>query len=155
MYKIKQFVNSEVCLKCRGCCRFNSRLWIPCLLKQDKQNLKIQAISAHKNGDNYRCPFLIQDNNHCRVYKLRPLECRLYPYLLNRCGESLDLVAHLACPYLQDNLSSKAFDEYCRDLTRFFKDPEVLSMLKAEWESLRCYPQDEILVIEKDILAKD
>jgi len=155
MFKIKQFVNSKFCLKCRGCCRFNSELWIPCLLKQDKQNLKIQAISPAKNEDNYRCQFLIQDKNQCRIYNLRPFECQLYPYLLNKQGGSLDLVAHLSCPYLQNNLNSKAFGEYCRNLTRFFKDPEVLNVLKAEWETFRCYPQDELLVIEKNILAKE
>jgi Fe-S-cluster containining protein len=49
-----------------------------------------------KNG---LCKFL--DGNKCSIYEIRPLECRLYPYILHYENSEVVLKLHNDCPQKQ------------------------------------------------------
>lgn len=151
---IKQFVPQEICLKCLGCCRFKEpdSVWLPCLLDEEIQDLldkkippaaismdnKIQPI-PHPAGDGFICGFFDAQNNKCRIYDFRPFECQLYPFLLNLRGKKIILTADLNCPYIKENLNSKAFEEYIDYLTPFLNSPAQIKMLKNNPQLLKTY----------------
>ena len=115
---IKQFVPSEICLSCQGCCRFKEEYspWAPRLFTCDIQALLEHAIppslitqektirllpvgpvQQHCSGEGFICPFLGKENK-CKIYEFRPFECQLYPFLLHREGQSLYLALDIQCP---------------------------------------------------------
>jgi len=49
---------------------------------------------GRKNGV---CAFL-DYNDRCMVYDLRPIECKLYPWILYWDGDKLDVKLHDGCP---------------------------------------------------------
>jgi len=44
-----------------------------------KKNGKITLIEIQKKENDYWCVFL-DKNKHCKVYQVRPMQCRTYPY---------------------------------------------------------------------------
>ncbi len=109
----KQLVTSEYCLQCRGCCRFHlpDSVWSPGLTDEDIRNIQGMAysgacITADKRirlvGDRadagFLCPFLSAESNTCGIYAVRPFECRLYPFVINRRGTKVYLSVDMNCP---------------------------------------------------------
>ena len=105
MIDIEPFVPQEVCLACRGCCRYaaSDSSWSPLFLFSEIQeltekNILPSCLFAHRNqasgrparidllaGEaNFLCPCLDPGKNVCRIYPHRPLECRFYPFLLTK-----------------------------------------------------------------------
>ncbi|MBU1124991.1 MAG: YkgJ family cysteine cluster protein, partial [Candidatus Omnitrophica bacterium] len=92
--RFNQFVPQEFCLKCQGCCRFAEAdsVWAPCLLDEEIQDLldnkELPAVMislerrirpvAHQGHENFLCPFLVMEDNACKIYDIRPFECQLY-----------------------------------------------------------------------------
>ena len=160
---IKQFVPSEVCLKCLGCCRFKEldSAWSPCLLDEealtlvDKEGIpaasisidrKLQLIPA-KNQEGFFCPFLSSKDNKCQIYHLRPFECQIYPFLLSMRNKKILLTLDLNCPYVKDRIKSPEFNEYIAYLTKYLNSPEQLRTLKDNPQILQAY-EDVLDVVE-------
>ncbi|MBN1586159.1 MAG: YkgJ family cysteine cluster protein, partial [Candidatus Omnitrophica bacterium] len=75
------------CLDCRACCRFQEPHsdWAP-------PEYTPQKDPAAKPGEAcYACPQLDRPSHHCKVYEQRPLDCRLYPFMILRQGEEVSL----------------------------------------------------------------
>lgn len=151
---IKQFVTQEACLKCQGCCRFTQAdsCWLPCLLDEDiarlrKENIPAAVISAAKKiipiplpaEGIYLCPFLNIKDNRCRIYDLRPFECRLYPFLLNLKKDALYLAADLNCPFLKERRGSEEFKQYIGYLAGLLESEEYQAVLKNNPQVLQTY----------------
>ena len=151
---IKQFVPQEVCLKCLGCCRFAKAdsVWSPCLLEEEIQDFldkKIPpaAISLERKillvpnpkEEGYLCPFLELSGNKCKIYSFRPLECQLYPFLINLRRGKILLTIDLNCPYAKENLNTKECKEYIEYLTSYLNSPEQLELLKDNPQILQAY----------------
>ena len=132
---IKQFVPSDFCLKCRGCCRFKeaNSVWNPCLLDEEIQLLmdkpgipaatisidrRIQSI-ANPDGVDFLCPFLETLDNKCKIYNTRPFECQLYPVLLNLRKGKVLLTVDLNCPYVEEQINSQQAKDYILYLTNY------------------------------------
>ncbi|MFH2144525.1 MAG: YkgJ family cysteine cluster protein [Candidatus Omnitrophota bacterium] len=153
MLSLKQFVSSEFCLNCRGCCIFKNDLWRPHLLDEERQILAKNEVQTGKEGESLVCEFLIRKEHKCRIYGKHPLECRLYPFLLvstdnNACG----LAAHLACLYVQNRLDTDEFNRYVAYLTdEWAKDAGVLKILKEQKRIFRSYPKEELKLLKEDI----
>ncbi len=145
---LKQFVPSEICLKCDGCCRYKepSSAWRPKLGLRDQESLAelitagdvldkgyittIQACGQHF------CRFLNQGDNTCSIYAKRPFECLLYPFIISQTPEAVKVYVHLSCPFVQDHLSHEDYDAYVAYLKGFFRREDVrgfLSANKAMW----------------------
>lgn len=136
---IKQFISSSVCLKCHGCCRFSSAqsVWLPRPLKEEK---KIKLIFNPKQG-NFTCNFLKLAENKCKIYKQRPFECQLYPFLINRAGKKIFLAVDLNCPFSVEKLKSKKFKAYVKYLTCLLNQPRWQKTLKANPQIIQAYPK--------------
>lgn len=142
MFKVKQFVSSSFCLKCEGCCRFSQRntVWSPHLLKEEKEKLgkKISLLSNPK-ARNFICAFFDIQNNKCKSYALRPFECWLYPFLINRKNHKVFLAVDLRCPYIEKKLESQGYKKYINHLTRFFRSPGIIKILKNNPKIIQIY----------------
>ncbi|MBU1727323.1 MAG: YkgJ family cysteine cluster protein [Candidatus Omnitrophica bacterium] len=164
---IKQFVPSEVCLKCKGCCRFREidSVWAPCLMDEeiqdflDKESLPPAFISMDKRirpisnplaqerpeEPGYTCAFFDIDKNMCKIYDERPFECRLYPFLLSMRNKKVLLTVDLNCPYAQEKLKTPEFKEYADYLTSYLNQPATIRLLTDNPHLLQAY--EEVLDI--------
>lgn len=166
---IKQFVPQEVCLKCKGCCRYSERnsAWAPCLLDEEIQDLlgkdiPAASISADRRlclilaQDNHRieadffCPFLEIQENKCKIYEFRPFECQVYPFLICAKDKKILLTVDLNCPYVKQRLNSKELKEYIEYLSSFLNSPKQLKILRDNPQILQAY--EEVLdIVELEI----
>jgi Fe-S-cluster containining protein len=146
MLDLRQFVTSDVCLQCKGCCRYAQAdsAWSVVLLEEEKQALNIDKISLVSAEGVFLCSFLNPQDNHCSIYSQRPMECRLYPFLLNRCHGGLYLAVDLKCPFAKGNLKSVQFREYCAYLISVLEKTPFVEALKANQGSFQYYPEKEI-----------
>jgi len=127
---IKQIILKNFCLNCRLCCRFNEpdSVWVPHLLAAEKKRLnedKIKLIFSEKEKV-YLCSFLEPETNKCKIYKNRPLECQLYPFLINLKDKKIFLSLDLRCPYIKERLNSSQVKEYINYLCGFLKGSKKL-----------------------------
>ena len=130
---LKQFVPSEVCMACDGCCRFKEEKsqWRPKLASFEKSQFPASAIDQNsflktspcQNG--YQCQFLDGKTNSCRVYDNRPFECQLYPFILTKKDNRPALDVHHNCPYVQQNRDKTYFQEHADYLKQFFRRQDM------------------------------
>lgn len=159
---IRQIVPSEVCLQCRGCCRFAQEHspWTPSLLKEEAgrfigQGIPAAAIMSDKKVpltyDQPRvggcvCAFLDADSNACRMYLQRPFECRLYPFLLSRRLSKVFLSLDRNCSYARSRGNDREFDDYIRQLAGFFAGPRGMALLRNNPHIVQDYPGVEDII---------
>ena len=162
---IKQFVPSDYCLnKCRMCCRFSQQesVWSPCLLDKEieelpKHNIPASVITPgkkirlapfpEKNNSNlpahigpiFVCPFLNTQNNKCEIYVLRPFECQLYPFLINKKDKKVFLSVDLGCPYAKENINSAGFQEYTQRLFELLNKADYLGAIRKNPQIIQAY----------------
>ncbi|MCX5714566.1 MAG: YkgJ family cysteine cluster protein [Candidatus Omnitrophica bacterium] len=151
---IKQFVPSEYCLKCKGCCRFKEAdsVWVPCLLDEEIQELldkKIPsaAISRERRlmavpdpcAEGSICPFLSAQDNECRIYGGRPFECQLYPFIINMRNKKILLTVDLNCPYIEEKINTQEFKEYVEYLAGLLNSAPYLKLFKDNPHILQAY----------------
>jgi len=147
LFRIKQYVSGDSCARCLGCCRYNCSpsIWAPVLLEEEKRALNLPRIELVVYQQSYVCCFLNPQSNLCRIYAQRPLECRLYPFLLNRCGNKLYLGFDSRCPGAAGKIDSQEFKKYLEYLTRYLGKAAVLNMLRKNRAAFSSYPAEEIL----------
>jgi len=149
---LKQFVPSEVCLKCDGCCRYKSAdsIWRPKLGQGDRENLGT-LINAQDTLDSegyiktiqscgeHFCRFLNSKDNTCGIYTKRPFECSLYPFIISQESDALKVYVHLSCPYIQDHLPKDEYQKYVTYLKEFFDQPKTRAFLILNRSSFHDY----------------
>lgn len=166
---IRQFIPQEVCLKCQGCCRFAKQdsVWSPCLLDEEIQELldkdmpaamisidrKIRPV-AYPDKEGFICAFFDPKENKCKIYDFRPLECQLYPFLINLRSKKVILTVDLNCSYVKEKLNSKEFKEYTEYLVNFFNSPAQIKILKDNPQIIQAYEELSDL-IELELFDKD
>jgi Fe-S-cluster containining protein len=130
-----------------GCCRYNSNssIWSPNLLEQEKRELGLEKIELIPINESYICRFLNLENNQCRIYKKRPWECRLYPFLLNYRGQKLYIGVDLGCPFIKDKINSEKFKRYLNYLNRYLLKPSVSSTLNRNRKLFPSYPAEQVV----------
>jgi Fe-S-cluster containining protein len=140
---MKKFLLSDVCLSCDGCCRFDREKsdWRPKVGKVEAEALSENGMKAavEKGGylqdklcrDIYACTFFNLDDTTCTIYPTRPFECRLYPFVLTKKNGQQSVCVHLNCPYVDKNKGSEAYAEHIAYLKEFFREPEVVSLLRG------------------------
>ena len=153
---IKQFVPQEVCLQCKGCCRFSEQdsVWSPCLLDEEMQALidkdlpsafisgqrKILPVPCQKDN-NYVCPFLDLAASTCRIYNSRPFECQLYPFLISLRGKKVFLTVDINCPYVKEKMNTKELKDYAEYLFSFLNSPEQIHILRDNPHLIQAYEE--------------
>jgi len=161
---IGQFVKSDYCMNhCRLCCRFSQpqSVWSPALLDSEIRELTCQgvppsAITADKKirliplgedrqdlplhvGAIFACPFLGKDDNKCKIYPRRPLECQLYPFLINSRDKKVYLSADPGCPYVKESLGGEEFKKYSQGLYQLLSRTDFLKAVKDNPQIVQVY----------------
>jgi hypothetical protein len=165
---LQQFVPSEVCLKCDGCCRYKEpdSAWRPKLGQEDQSNLAALITAADvldKQGyiktiqscGEHFCRFLNGGDNTCGIYTKRPFECSLYPFIISQETDAVKVYVHLACPYVQEHLPRANFDAYVVYLKEFFHlapTIEFLSRNKAMFHDYSVYAPELLHLFDLSFL---
>lgn len=146
---MKQFLSSDVCLSCEGCCRFDKEKsdWRPKVGKSeeppivenlsDKQNAELKPHLFEKGGyiqdklchGLFTCVFFNSEDTTCGIYQNRPFECRLYPFVLTLKNNKPVVCVHLTCPYIQTEKDSPKYHEYVSYLKNLFQEEKTQSLL--------------------------
>ena len=146
MFDINEIIPEEFCLKCDGCCRFAevNSAWFPHLLKAEEKIIPKDKfrITANKKDQNFICGFLNAKNNKCKIYGIRPFECCLYPFLLNRDAESgkILLAVDTNCPFVKENLKKSEFKKYTEYITTLFNSLDFSELMKNNPQIIQSYP---------------
>ncbi|OGX23704.1 MAG: hypothetical protein A3J51_06400 [Omnitrophica WOR_2 bacterium RIFCSPHIGHO2_02_FULL_45_21] len=135
--QLKQFVPSDFCLKCHGCCRFseNPSIWAP------------SGYGLVRNGEEFLCVNLNPEDNRCKIYGRRPLDCRLYPFLLSKKGNALKLSLHKTCVFIDEKKSGTAdIQRYVEYLKEKLSRGQFISLIRDNPEIAADYQENvEIL----------
>ena len=86
-------------------------------------------LKFHSQENKYLCSFFNIEQNSCDIYKNRPFDCQLYPFLLNFKKEELFLAVDLNCPFVEKNSTSQLFQDYVEYLKDLFKSSPVKEMI--------------------------
>ncbi len=150
---VPQIVPQEWCLKCRICCRFpdsdtekvQAPTWSPSEAKwayaaggepswfKKTDSSPTLLPKLHSCGEGYRCPAFKPELNTCSIYESRPLDCRLYPFVLTRdpSGTKVVLAMDTKCPYLEEHGKDPAVAAYSIELAGYLESPIGLAYLKT------------------------
>lgn len=145
---LKQYVPSEVCLSCDGCCRFKDGQsdWRPKVADEEMASAVKEGLASHiffkevlDEGHQIKtirchdgahiCRFFFLEGNVCTIYAFRPFECQLYPFVLMRQNDKIVLAVHLNCPHIQATHPSADFDRYVAYLQQFFQQKNVMQFI--------------------------
>ncbi|MBF0122207.1 MAG: DUF2156 domain-containing protein [Candidatus Omnitrophica bacterium] len=140
---LKQFVPSDYCRSCRGCCVFHDAdsIWGPHVVPAEAKDIIRLGFGAELSSDrrhlltepagaSHRCACLGISDHLCRIYQNRPFECSLYPFVISYEQGRLRVYAHLACPFIQDKFHSAQGQEYLLYLREYFSQPVALKILR-------------------------
>lgn len=153
----EQFVPSNVCLQCDGCCRFKEpgTIWRPKLTDEETQviqrsDLSEKIFSSESLDDDqfirtkpgcgeHLCRFFDPSDHSCAIYASRPFECALYPYVLSRQEQKVGLYIHLNCPFVQEHYQTDLMKAYQVYLKEFFRREDVSAFLRRNIRYLNDY----------------
>lgn len=140
MIEIPNFVPSEVCLRCQGCCRFSEAQssWSPNLTREERRSFPGAGykLALEERGGGFVCSQFDPVSLECRRYADRPLECRLYPFVVHRKAGLAYLAVDRNCPFVAESYGSPFFtgileayralcvSEEFRDLVR--ENPQIV-----------------------------
>lgn len=115
------------CLTCKICCRFPERYspLIPFFMGKERGSYYGCRIDVIKSGDGYMCPYFLPRKNRCSIYEKRPLDCRLYPFMVtyDNSYKKVILVLDNHCPY-PDNFTPVDPIETTEQDIGFINDPQ-------------------------------
>lgn len=105
-------------------------------------------VTLESHGLGCRCPFFEPATNGCRIYGARPLDCRLYPFLLMRdpATSAVVLGMDMLCPFIQDHRPAPALVEYGRWLASYVEGDEMTATVAANPGLIQAY-QDSAVVL--------
>lgn len=95
---MKNITNSKVCLNCKGCCYFlskNQAKLAPFFTQRELRDidnkklkkinnnfLQAKIVKSKKYKKRYVCIFLNEDDYRCKIYRNRPIDCMLWPFVV-------------------------------------------------------------------------
>lgn len=179
MIELRQPAIEKFCLDCKGCCRYAEKesVWSPLFMFEEiievtEKNIiprslfsrpgerpgKAARIRLAEYAGHFICPRLDPKSNACNIYVSRPLDCRLYPFLLAAKDRQAYLAMDKKCPYSAETLKKGISPEYKKYLVDFLEsesflkraqnNPEIVQEYVCDTEflavlprlSLICYP---------------
>ncbi|MEM3425851.1 MAG: YkgJ family cysteine cluster protein [Thermoproteota archaeon] len=127
------------CILCRRCCEDTERgrrivLTVSDALEiLDATGISLSEFAEENNSEAYpyvirlvngRC-FFLQPDRKCRIYPVRPLVCRFYPFMVQRIGKTYVFQADPSChglgkgTYLNEEYFEKLVEQAEERLNRF------------------------------------
>jgi Fe-S-cluster containining protein len=110
------------------------------------------SLIRHKNM--YICPYFYPKENSCAIYKIRPFDCRLYPFLLSHKDSGIFLCADLNCPFINKNIKSKSFKDYISCLKKIFSDEKLINKILKNKALIGTYVDDVVFLARLKRLSK-
>ncbi len=159
-----QIVPSAACLRCDVCCRFPERdSFLRPFFTADEIQTAIAAgltpalfpnpdgtqidLVPNPKEEGYICPAFDSTTSQCRIYDVRPLDCRLYPFALmwDAAHEQVVLGWDTKCPYMRD-LSSPLLDQAADDIARWIEQDASVEIL-ARYPRLIGRFQEDVIAL--------
>lgn len=163
--QLKQFVPQEFCLRCGVCCRFpqSDTVWAPLFTESEirylvedgalppivftnhpkDNNSGAQRINLLEHESNFICPCFGICDQKCKIYKHRPFECQLYPFLLVINNAKFFLAKDNECPYFKNGQKDRIKD-HIDYLRKEFKNENLFSFLKQNQALFVEYPSADL-----------
>lgn len=147
---VPQIVPESWCLQCKVCCRFpdTEGVQLPVWSEEESRWSQSQGwrwpfqqipesvsriptlVSCSSGG--HRCPAFQEKDQRCAIYPARPLDCRIYPFVLVRGpSESAVLALDTKCPYVQAHQGEAAISEYSQQLADYLSSSEAGAYLET------------------------
>ncbi len=142
-----QIVPSTACLQCDVCCRFpESNSVLRPFFTTDEIRSAVGAglaperfpdaggaqieLVPNPSGEGYLCPAFDPATSQCRIYDVRPLDCRLYPFALMWDANHTEVLLgwDTKCPYMRD-LPSSPIEQAADATARWIEEDATLEML--------------------------
>ncbi|NGZ04662.1 MAG: hypothetical protein CV090_16600, partial [Nitrospira sp. WS238] len=118
---LPQLVPGSTCARCDVCCRFPEAdsFLRPYFAQQEITDAVRQGVSEvsfpdksgsqvnlvkNPTGEGYLCPAFDSTSGLCGIYKVRPLDCQIYPLVLmwNASSEEVLLGWDTKCPFMRE-----------------------------------------------------
>ncbi|MEW5758817.1 MAG: phosphatidylglycerol lysyltransferase domain-containing protein [Candidatus Omnitrophota bacterium] len=134
-----RFVSSKFCLACLGCCRFHdiNTVWLPYKIKPN----------VYK--DLYVCPHLDIKTNKCKIYPRRPLDCKIYPFVLAKRENQVYIALHKLCLFIEENISKLNLKSYTDGLVKYLLSSKNKKFILDNPGFIKEYPKDELIFLDK------
>lgn len=149
---LKTITKSADCFACPSpCCRFAKEdiYFAPVITDQEKKILKETGIKfgssrkgkrvfllklkpSRSNKQIYVCPFLKEENGACLVYKQRPLDCSLWPFIFSKSTDGKKTILACftkICPSL-NKISTQEKKKYLEYLKNWLEEIDYKQLLK-------------------------
>ncbi len=137
-------------MKCKICCRFpdttevqapawslleaewaqasgGDRSWFQKIEQTPSLGPRLQPC-----GSGFRCPAFNEQMNGCTIYSVRPLDCRLYPFVLTKDASQTKVILSMdvKCPYIQEHGTDLETLAYIQRLADYLEMPVGRDYLK-------------------------
>ncbi|MFH0818407.1 MAG: YkgJ family cysteine cluster protein [Patescibacteria group bacterium] len=159
---------------CRGCCKFkeNRIYFAPKITDKEVANIKsnglykkvfypfknskkifqISLVKSKFSKDTFVCPYLDEETQICKIYKMKPFDCEFWPFLLmydkNRKNV---LIAHFnknICP-ITHTMSKTKFEDYLnKSLDKWMKKKNIIKLISKYPELVWDYEPVTFIVKE-------
>lgn len=166
---LPQLVPAQVCLKCEVCCRYLSpaTIYVPYFFPEEIKDIAVEggwaAVGNAVDGkplpiareDGYICRFFAPRENKCRIYSRRPLDCRLYPFIVTYAADcrSVILALDTKCPYARENTNE--VKSYAGDLLKALDNPPIARKIRENRNFISDFQEDTIVAGALENLSRE
>lgn len=163
-HSLLQIVPSAACLRCDVCCRFPEKdsFLRPFFTADEIQAAVVAGLASelfprsegaqielvpNPAGEGCVCPAFDSNTSQCRIYDVRPLDCRLYPFALMWDAGHTQVVLgwDTKCPYMRD-LPSAPIEQAAEEIVQWIEGDAALATL-ARYPRLIGRFQDDVIVL--------
>ena len=147
---VPQIVPESWCMKCKICCRFPDTTEVQTPAWSALEAEWAQASGGDPSwfrkidqspslgprlqpcGSGFRCPAFHEQTNGCTIYDVRPLDCRIYPFVLTKDAAQTRVLLSMdaKCPYIEKHGSAPETLAYAQMLVAYLETPVGLDYLK-------------------------
>ena len=152
----------NACQDCRECCVFeeDERYFAPLFTKSEKDNVPKAGFKPFKNsdavfqvelvklGERYVCPYLDTGTHLCGIYRNRPFDCRMWPFIFMKDKDGDTVLACFErdmCPSF-DKMCDEDFKKLTDATLSWIKEGGILNFLKEHKELIWDYEEDTITI---------
>ena len=174
--EVPQIVPESWCLQCKICCRFPaaegvqaptwSALEAEWASGNDQRESWFRPAADHSptllpelrhNEQGCQCPAFENLTNSCSIYSVRPLDCRLYPFVLAKDASGMRVVLAMdtKCPYIQAHGTGPEVVEFTSRLARYLESPTALKYLRINPQIVGHFWPEFISVAALPAMAPD
>ena len=164
---VPQIVPESRCFECRICCRFpdTEKVQIPywsgmeaewageSWFQKSPESPSLAPRLVRCGEEGYRCPAFDAGLSRCTIHAVKPLDCRLYPFVVaQHPGASGTVLAmDTKCPYIQEHSGDPELADYASRLTNYLStsvasdylklNPQLAGPFWPEYVSVAALPQ--------------